>query len=528
VACNLLGEEYGDTGIVDQGFGREFAQAVHETGADVGSFSLRRGYMLVDEQGRKWTARYARNGKAVWTHGDRDYKIIVTPEVGEDGTVEYKYRKAPAGEGNFQRVTAGTDGALSLPDDPILFKDGVQVNGKGEAVDPNSLGALTSDELEQVGELFGEEYTGRLIRAGDTFVLAPQLDVLDVEPGLRNSEENFIKYKEGIPGLTDPGQLRRTAEFERLSGEDKISEIRRRLPEKVGARVGDDQLKAVIDASVESLKMRQAMERDQIRVEKAVLDRVDAYREETGLDVVIVPDSVTLEDGVVKFKVVPRETPDDPSKQVALEVDTSDLLETPKLLEAKQQEAEAAKARMDAAGEHPSAVHEVVGHVTFAGGLAMTAVGLLQSIGALEEHKDWKTIAGSATASYFAAHSAYGGFKQILNTELGKAVAAGARRVAQEATELAVKGIAKVLGTTAEEVSEGLKAGAAGLRGIGEAVGRALPFIGIAIGLFMVGMDIYELSQAKTTAEKARLGVDLALDTITVVLDVVGSAFPPA
>ena len=443
------------------------------------------------------------------------------------------------------------------PDSRLVYLvDGVETDERGRPVLPWGNDALTDIEWARILERFEPDparpYTGRL-RIGPTYLEEePVGSLLEEAPALADPDRVTERLQHAAQG-EDPDPLNP----DEADATHFLPELDRERMEALGALLPggarrDQEVKRAITAMeesvAESVQIQLEVKRDHARLVKAVIEKIRAYNEETGGDWVMVPDSEVFDGNDIHFKVVERsavtagEGPEDPpvipdsARKVRLTVNTEGLLVSPGLLEKKKAEAERlANGENGEEGEGAGrfdGVKSAVGVTTFAGGLMLAGIGFLQAIRGLEEHENWETVYGAATATYFAGHAGVGGLAQAFKTSLGKRLIAGATDLLESATDSAIEGIAKLTGKTVVEVAAKLgKFGAIAARGassVAGVIGEIIPFVGVAVGAVMIGLDTLHLAEAKTTIEKVQYGTDLAFDTIVTVVDVIGSAFPPA
>ena len=480
---------------------------------------------------------------------------------------EVRARKAES-RAQYQELLQSIDRAIEAQTDPIrfrqeirlrtgaryvLFKEGVQVDEFGLPVLPGSLDALFASQLKRVVRRFGKTFTGRIRMQGLEMTEVPMGEIAAVD---RKAELNTMAVNSLLLASPAPegGEDRRLDLASRIAVSkavedgrvERLAELLPPVPGKTDAT--RKAVKKIADSAAESVQIQLEVKRDHARLVKAVIEKIRAYNEETGGDWVMVPDSEVFDGNDIHFKVVERSavtagaSSEDPpvipdsARKVRLTVNTEGLLVSPGLLEKKKAEAERlANGENGEEGEGAGrfdGVKSAVGVTTFAGGLMLAGIGFLQAIRGLEEHENWETVYGAATATYFAGHAGVGGLAQAFKTSLGKRLIAGATDLLESATDSAIEGIAKLTGKTVVEVAAKLgKFGAIAARGassVAGVIGEIIPFVGVAVGAVMIGLDTLHLAEAKTTIEKVQYGTDLAFDTIVTVVDVIGSAFPPA
>ncbi len=502
-------------------------------GLSVGSITARTALVRVDSWGRKWTGVPDDQGRIIWSRYSPAYKLIVT--LGDNNVPVTQV--APVEEGLVQLIDSrdnSRDDALgALEDGHFYFDHGVQVDESGVPLPPPR--RLDPEQLEEIRAILGETPNGevRVVDGRYTLIQHPPRESVTEE-----SNGSF-------PGLELPRDHIREQVRQRALDAVDMEAVLRRLP----ARVRDhgmtrQAVETMAEGAADAVNLQLEAQRDHMRLMKAVVDRIRTQNEETGGDWVLAPDSIDTDGDTLHFKVVRRSdvlsggTAEQPeplvrpgAESVRLGINIHGIIKTPGLLAARNRLAAKWLEKMRSV-DPEGRLQAGIGGITFAGGLMLAGIGLLQAVRGLEEREDWQSVYGAASASYFAGHAAVGGLSKALSTQLGKRLVSGAQRLVTTATEAAVEGVARVTGRTAAEVGESLAkittVAARSATTLAGVVGEIIPFVGVAVGLVMIGLDAYHLFEAKNDIERVQYGVDMVFDATVTIIDLVGSAFPPA
>ncbi len=428
----------------------------------------------------------------------------------------------------------------------VRFRQGVQVDRFDLPVLPGSSEALSDKEMRRVRRAFGDEFTGQIqispreLKQVDASFVPPDPSDATMEQPLTSAQES-----DGPSPLELPRDHIREQVRQRALDAVDMEAVLRRLP----ARVRDhgmtrQAVETMAEGAADAVNLQLEAQRDHMRLMKAVVDRIRTQNEETGGDWVLAPDSIDTDGDTLHFKVVRRSdvlsggTAEQPeplvrpgAESVRLGINIHGIIKTPGLLAARNRLAAKWLEKMRSV-DPEGRLQAGIGGITFAGGLMLAGIGLLQAVRGLEEREDWQSVYGAASASYFAGHAAVGGLSKALSTQLGKRLVSGAQRLVTTATEAAVEGVARVTGRTAAEVGESLAkittVAARSATTLAGVVGEIIPFVGVAVGLVMIGLDAYHLFEAKNDIERVQYGVDMVFDAAVTIIDLVGSAFPPA
>ena len=628
VGCNLAGFEPppADTGSVRAGFVHDFMVEARARGLEIGSVSLRSGYVLVDRFGRKYVGILNPDGTERYTHGNGERKLIYSWDEND----KVVYRKALLEEGEVTRVNEGADtgtlvrfrngeqvegaqtlsaeqrssvldrygrdftGSLWLDGDEFLpnadehdvpglnaldpdqlphvetpetggteapgrsprtgeevlvrLRAGLQVDAYGRPVRAGAWEALSEGELTRVREQFGETYTGRIRVTPSAITEEPTLDLLEAHPDLSDELAQWEAFTEHAKQLgSESARIlgRRTAE--QAMAHEKIQALTEMLPEEVrNTALVQDHLNNISDGVAESVEIQMEVERDHMRLMKAVTEKIAAYNRRTGEEWVVDPSHIEFDGHDVHFQIVrktdlvsvPESRPGEVvepviregATRVRLVINTIGIIKAPGILTRKLALARGLAERAARFSQSPKGV--ALNGVTMAGGLALAGIGLLQAIRGLEDRRDWQTIFGGVTASYFSGHAAVGAFARLMSTQMGKSLISGASTLARTAMNSAIEGIARITGRAVEEISMGVaRIGSLVARGVSTVagvVGEIIPFVGAAVGIVMIGLDAYHLFTAESDIERVQYGVDMVFDAAVTIIDLIGVGFPPA
>ncbi len=530
VACN--GDDF-STPALEGAPRAPFAQSLMEeaqrAGVTVDRISARTALVRVDSQGRKWTGVPDDQGQIIWSRKNKAYKLVVTRE-GETTTPP---QVVPVEEGLVEIVGTRADALGPMEDGTHYFENGIQTDGNGTPLPESD--QLPPDQMTTIQAILGETPNGevRVVDGRYTLIQHPPRESVTEE-----SNGSF-------PGLELPRDHIREQVRQRALDAVDMEAVLRRLP----ARVRDhgmtrQAVETMAEGAADAVNLQLEAQRDHMRLMKAVVDRIRTQNEETGGDWVLAPDSIDTDGDTLHFKVVRRSdvlsggTAEQPeplvrpgAESVRLGINIHGIIKTPGLLAARNRLAAKWLEKMRSV-DPEGRLQAGIGGITFAGGLMLAGIGLLQAVRGLEEREDWQSVYGAASASYFAGHAAVGGLSKALSTQLGKRLVSGAQRLVTTATEAAVEGVARVTGRTAAEVGESLAkittVAARSATTLAGVVGEIIPFVGVAVGLVMIGLDAYHLFEAKNDIERVQYGVDMVFDAAVTIIDLVGSAFPPA
>ena len=364
----------------------------------------------------------------------------------------------------------------------------------------------------------------------------PHLD--NLLEGLSGGDPNPGDVPESDPILPDP-ETETPNEAPEPADESILEELQQRLRglqsrSEAQSGVGLDDTEAAIEHATELLEpvnAAYAISQDLENLENRVNEIVDEYSEATGVEHSIDPDSIEVdEEGHISFKSINNETQAAVSHE--LRTDTFDFRlnnffqRGNEKLDALDQRL--AELRPAPSGE-PSITTQAVGHLTTAGGLALSGAILAQSIRQLEDgNTSPEAAVGTALGSYFTLHAAYGGFKTALGPVIARRFGSQVSNFTAAAERQVIRGLTRT-GVVAEEtVAQGLKFAA---RGVGKAIGAAAPFVGIAVGVYALTEDTIALTEGILEGDDLKIAqgvIDATSDILSLGLDLIGSAFPPA
>ncbi len=346
----------------------------------------------------------------------------------------------------------------------------------------------------------------------------------------------------GIPGGNPDTNPDTDTDTDRTSapGEDPIQEelqqrfsnLSARSTEQSGAELENTEaVREHVTKLLEPVSAAYALSQDLTALENRVNAVVSDDSEATGAEHRLVPDSIRVnEQGNISFESTNSETRAKVSHEVLIDAVNFSLNNFFRQGHEKLNalDRKLAELRPPRTGE-PSLTTQAVGHLTTAGGLALSGAILAQSIRQLEEgNTSPQAAVGTALGSYFTLHASYGGLKTALGPAIARRFGSQASKFTAAAERQLVRGLTRT-GVIAEETAvNGLKFAG---RSLGKAIGASLPFIGIAVGIYALTEDTIALTEGILEGDDLKIAqgvIDATADIASLALDTIGSVFPPA